>query len=345
MPEMDGLETIKAINQSKQIKHKPGFIMVTANLQEEIHWLEDSSVSKENNIFSIISKPFLMEELLGEIYSALDKKVPQQFHRQSHEVAEQKLNFNNVKVLLVEDNEINQELIIELLQGQDFNVTVANNGQEALLMLDKETFDGVLMDCQMPVLDGYEATKKIRQQPKFKNLPVIALTANALKQDIEKALASGMNDHIAKPIDPDKMFSTIGKWISPDNNDSEISANHTNASSALPDSLPGIVISVGLKICNSNEPFYKRLLLKFRDQKANSIEDFRIALSDNNPQSAQMLVHNLKSVSGNLGMLKLSALAASLEHKLKIGDADFNGIVEDIEQELDIIINGLSSLS
>jgi len=117
------------------------------------------------------------------------------------------------KVLLVEDNELNQELATELLRIKGVSVKAAYNGQEALNLLKQDEFDGVLMDCQMPVMDGYEATKQIRQQIKYKDLPIIAMTANAMKHDIEKALACGMNDHIAKPINPDVMFQTMAKWI------------------------------------------------------------------------------------------------------------------------------------
>ncbi|WP_020585720.1 cache domain-containing protein [Desulfobacter curvatus] len=118
------------------------------------------------------------------------------------------------RILLVEDNEINQELATELLTHNDILVETANDGLEALNMLADQNFDGVLMDCQMPVMDGYEATRKIREQKKFKDLPVIAMTANAMVGDREKALDAGMNDHIAKPIDPDEMYKTMAKWIS-----------------------------------------------------------------------------------------------------------------------------------
>ena len=93
------------------------------------------------------------------------------------------------------------------------SVETANHGKEALTILEKEIFDLVLMDCMMPVLDGYQATQQIRQNKKFQSLPIIAMTANAMKQDIEKAINSGMNDHIAKPINPDIMFQTMAKWI------------------------------------------------------------------------------------------------------------------------------------
>jgi CheY-like chemotaxis protein len=116
-------------------------------------------------------------------------------------------------ILLVEDNDINQEVIKALLVRSNIRVETADNGLQALDMMADQEFDGVLMDCQMPVMDGYEATRKIRAQEKFKNLPVLAITANAMVGDREKVLDAGMNDHIAKPIDPDKMFLTMAKWI------------------------------------------------------------------------------------------------------------------------------------
>ena len=120
----------------------------------------------------------------------------------------------DTRILLVEDNEINRELAMELLTHKNIVVETANDGREALKMLVDQDFDGVLMDCQMPVMDGYEATRKIREQEKFKNLPIIAMTANAMVGDRERALDAGMNDHIAKPIEPDEMYKTMAKWIS-----------------------------------------------------------------------------------------------------------------------------------
>jgi signal transduction histidine kinase/FixJ family two-component response regulator len=119
------------------------------------------------------------------------------------------------RILLVEDSEINLELARELLIMNEITIETACNGKEALDLLDSQHFDGVLMDCQMPVMDGYTASRKIRQQIKYKQLPVIAMTANVMASDRHKALAAGMNDHIAKPINIDKMFTTMAKWITP----------------------------------------------------------------------------------------------------------------------------------
>ena len=117
------------------------------------------------------------------------------------------------KILLVEDNELNLELGVEILRMNGFDVETARNGVEALELLDTHRFDGVLMDCQMPVMDGYEATRRIREQERFRTLPIIAMTASAMKGDREKVLAIGMNDHIGKPVSPRLLITTLTKWI------------------------------------------------------------------------------------------------------------------------------------
>ncbi|MCP4080498.1 MAG: response regulator, partial [Planctomycetaceae bacterium] len=122
----------------------------------------------------------------------------------------------NAKILLVEDNAMNQEMLQEILSISGIKVVTADNGQEALDILSKEQFDGVLMDCQMPVMDGYEATRCIREQECFKALPIIALTGNAMKSERQKVLGIGMNDFITKPIMVETLFATLAKWVSPE---------------------------------------------------------------------------------------------------------------------------------
>jgi CheY-like chemotaxis protein len=118
-------------------------------------------------------------------------------------------------VLLVEDNDMNQELAVELLSRAGLLVVVANNGQEALTSWPATATSMVLMDCQMPVMDGYSATREIRASPLLRHLPVLAMTANAMASDQQKVLDAGMNDHIAKPLDVGVMFATMARWIQP----------------------------------------------------------------------------------------------------------------------------------
>jgi CheY-like chemotaxis protein/two-component sensor histidine kinase len=149
--------------------------------------------------------------LKKQINTPIDKESSVGSNKEAVSQAIAKLQ--GAKILVVDDNELNQELAKELLIMNGALVETAYDGQEALDFLSIQAFDCVLMDCQMPVMDGHEAARQIRLQEKFKHLPVIAMTANAMKGDKEKVLVAGMNDHIAKPIDPDVMFATIAKWI------------------------------------------------------------------------------------------------------------------------------------
>ncbi len=144
---------------------------------------------------------------------SLEVEADAQEDSNSFDMAVQQLQ--GAKVLLVEDNDINQELAKELLMSHGIIVDIADNGQEALDMLADKAFDGILMDCQMPIMDGYEATIQIRQQERFKELPIIAMTANAMVGDKDKVLSIGMNDHIAKPINFNDMILTMARWIRP----------------------------------------------------------------------------------------------------------------------------------
>lgn len=123
-------------------------------------------------------------------------------------------SLKGARILLVEDNKFNREVAFDLLDEAGIGVEVACNGREALQMLEKQRFDCVLMDCQMPVMDGFEAARLIRQRTEWRYLPIIAMTANAMDGDREKALAAGMNDYISKPFEIDHMFSTLVQWIS-----------------------------------------------------------------------------------------------------------------------------------
>lgn len=124
-------------------------------------------------------------------------------------------HLRGAKILLVEDNEFNQMVALHVLRDNELIPTLATNGQEAIEILEAEDFDGVLMDCQMPVMDGYEATHEIRRQEKYQGLPILAMTANAMVGDREKVLEAGMNDHIPKPFNKDDLFLTMAKWINP----------------------------------------------------------------------------------------------------------------------------------
>jgi len=222
------------------------------------------------------------------------------------------------RILVVEDNELNLELAIELLTMNGIIVDSAEHGLKALELLKVNHYDGVLMDCQMPVMDGFVTTRNIRSQEKFSQLPVIAMTANAMKHDVEQVLAVGMNDHIAKPIDPDHMFITMAKWIAP--NKSDVSKTTLENTEQVQDDSPfslyeleGIDASAGLKSTMNNESLFLRLLSKFNDNQQNFETEIGHFLDTRDFESATKSAHTLKGLAGNLGMIELQHAARELE--------------------------------
>jgi CheY-like chemotaxis protein len=214
MPVMDGIETTRQLQTSAQ-KRIPPVIMVTGHGREEA-----VQVAQERGITfkTVLTKPITVANLIDAIGDALDKGFVDetQVQETTDTLTQTMSKLAGAKVLLVEDNEMNQELALELLRNAGMEVVLANHGQEALDRLaDDPSFDGVLMDCQMPVMDGYTATRAIRRNATFKDLPIIAMTANAMAGDREKVLSAGMWDHIAKPLNVGEMFATIAKWIKP----------------------------------------------------------------------------------------------------------------------------------
>jgi CheY-like chemotaxis protein len=168
---------------------------------------------------ALLAKPVTPASLVDACGTALGLPViPAAAHaaREAASRDDARAGLRGARILLVEDNEINQEVALTLLRRAGIDMSLARNGQEALDLLEHEDFDAVLMDCQMPVMDGYAATRALRRQPRLQSLPVIAMTANAMVGDREAALAAGMDDHIAKPIDVEAMFATLARWLPPE---------------------------------------------------------------------------------------------------------------------------------
>ncbi|MBL3619624.1 MAG: response regulator [gamma proteobacterium endosymbiont of Lamellibrachia anaximandri] len=252
------------------------------------------------------------------------------------------------RVLLVEDNEINRELAVELLVNNGLSVEVACNGVEALDMLEKASFDGVLMDCQMPVMDGYSACRRIREHDRFKDLPVIAMTANAMVGDREKALDAGMNDHIAKPIDVNKMFNTLAEWIRPSGPGVIAGKGGAGETSIADDRLPGLLgidTRAGLGVVQGKVHLYRKLLLMFWDNHRDFEQHFRTAQADQDLKTATRIAHTLKGVAGNIGALGVQDAAHSLEMACKEGDDNVETFLERVTAELQPVLAGLEAFA
>ncbi|WP_328987355.1 PAS domain S-box protein [Thiorhodovibrio winogradskyi] len=210
MPDMDGIETARSIQNDQLIAHAPTVIMVTAYGRDQAQRAADGL-----ELAGFLTKPVTPSSLLDAILIAMGREAISDTREANSEgtAAEALIKLRGAHILLVEDNAINQELALELLTTNGMTAAVANNGQEALELLRQQGFDGVLMDCQMPIMDGYQATRAIRENPQWRDLPVLAMTANVMAGDREKAIAAGMNDHIGKPVKVREMLATMARWI------------------------------------------------------------------------------------------------------------------------------------
>jgi signal transduction histidine kinase/DNA-binding response OmpR family regulator len=335
MPHLDGVEATRAINQ---IAPAIPVILVTAYGREEA--LEPS---KSVKISSILSKPISASTMLDAIMKSFNLEAKKREHKRLiSDVLPAASKLYGAKILLVEDNEINQELALALLEDKGIKTKLAENGQIALDMLSKEHFDGVLMDCQMPIMDGYTATQAIRKQAQFKDLPIIAMTANVMKSDREKAINSGMNDHIGKPINVAEMFSTMAQWIKV-NPEKKDEALKVDASNHFP-SLKGIDTAAGLAITQGNHKLYRKLLLKFRDSYQDFTIGFKLILDEHDLIKAERLAHTLKGVAANLGVKGVQALALDLESACQNEQSNILAILSLVDKELTLVISELKVL-
>ena len=252
------------------------------------------------------------------------------------------------RVLLVEDNEFNQIVATELLgvvAGMD--VVVAHNGQEALEQLQASPFDAVLMDVQMPGMDGHQATALIRAQPHLRELPVIAMTAHAMARDREKCLASGMSDYIAKPFNPAELFAVLERWITDEADASTPAGNASHTSQAPPTcTLPqGVAIDEGLRRCLGRTDLYDRIVSRFLSSRLHDPQQLRVALAQGDIARIASLAHTVVATAGTLGAGHLSQVARHLQAAALDGSAPtlLNRLIDDFEQSHQYVIHDLKA--
>ena len=345
MPEMDGIETTKLIQTNSNLKQIPTVIMVTAYGREEA-----TNAAVDVDLSCFLTKPVTPSALLDSIMLAMGREVSadSRVKAQQHEMSTDIRKLAGAKILLVEDNEFNQELALELLTSKGLLVDLANNGVEALEMIQQASYDGVLMDCQMPEMDGYEATRQLRQSLKLTQLPILAMTANAMAGDRDKVLDAGMNDHIAKPINVNEMFSTMARWITPTNPvDFDTSETQEKGSVDVIPEIPHVDTDVGLNISQGNTKLYLRLLRKFADTEASFPQRFENALENNVLEECERHAHTLKGLAGSIGAKELQTRALNLEQSCK-GEGDKDAIpilLDELLAELSVVLQGLERIA
>lgn len=342
MPEHDGLHCLQRLRGERET---PPAVLMADSLSVDAS--TSLAAERGQRIAAVLAKPATPSGLLEAIAAGFGRQlqVPARSRERLGERLDSQHQMRGRCVLLVEDNDLNQELALDLLRSAGVAVVVANNGREALDVLARDAaFDAVLMDCQMPVMDGYTAAREIRRHPDWQHLVIIALTANVMSGDRERILAAGMNDCIGKPIDIDAMFLTLARWLSPGSSLGESAAQSADGFGEL----PGIDRGAGLAATHNNPELYRKLLQRFLAGQRDFARDFRAALAAGDRERACRAAHTLKGSAGTIGARSLQALAAQLETACSDGDTLPAALVEaaldPLERELATVLDGIARM-
>ncbi|WP_194435469.1 response regulator [Vibrio fluminensis] len=313
MPEMDGLELGRQLARVSNLNKTPRFVVVTAYDKDEI-------TAHLNGLRpdACLTKPVTASTLLDTLLGVMTAN-----HTHIQTVANNHIDpsiaqgIAGARVLLVEDNAINQQIALELLNMVGVDVTTASDGQEAVDKVLSESFGIVLMDIQMPVMDGYQATEMIRQTGQYDQLPIIAMTANAMSGDREKCLAVGMNDHLAKPINPNQVFKTLADWVEPTGR----SFNDLNRAETSKGQEQGLVIdgldtATAIARMGGNVQAYRKTLANVVRSEADVAERVSDSIAQGDIGTAVIAAHSLKGIAGNIGADYLIEPTQRLEHAL-----------------------------
>jgi signal transduction histidine kinase/DNA-binding response OmpR family regulator/HPt (histidine-containing phosphotransfer) domain-containing protein/HAMP domain-containing protein len=314
MPGMDGLQVSRYIKSDETLKHQPAIVLVTAFGPEEVRE-EAERLRLDGFLVKPVTKSMIIDTLVnifatGETIAAAVGGM-------------QPARLPGARILVTEDNDINQQIAVELLESAGATVKVANNGQEAVEILSNgpqpPPFDVVLMDLQMPIMDGFQATAKLRSDARFAMLPIIAMTAHATMEERQRCLAAGMNDHISKPIDPENLFATVGRFYRPPpgaplshNGGTERSNEKLLQVDELP-AIPGLDTTDGLSRVAGNRKLYLKLLRQFSEQQRPVPAHIGEALERHDDSLAERLAHTIKGLTGSIGARTLQQTAAKLE--------------------------------
>jgi two-component system sensor histidine kinase/response regulator len=311
MPVMNGAELAKKIRE-RPLTAMPRMVLVTGYGREEV-----LKSAEEAGIEDVLIKPVnasLLFDCVVRVLGEAPVNIRQLVDAPSA-IEESLASIKGAHILLVEDNELNQEVAMELLRDAGFIVDLAENGQQALDKVQAADYDVVLMDMQMPVMDGMTATRRIRALPRLADLPIVAMTANAMQADRDICLACGMNDHVAKPIEPQDLFKSLLKWIKP----RKAMGQRLSPPVAAPleevdiPVIDGLDTVSGLRRVLGKKSLYLSMLRKFVSGQKTVLQDVQTALNDSDWVTAERLAHTLKSVAGNISLGAVQQAAGALE--------------------------------
>ncbi|MFZ1493685.1 MAG: response regulator [Candidatus Competibacter denitrificans] len=317
MPEMDGLQTAMRINDLT-LTLPPGMIMLTAYDREEVR--EHAS---QLGIREGMTKPITPSSLFDATMEVMNNTL----RYGGNEVAAHGVmtvhddaghTFSGERILLVEDNEDNQEVVLGLLRETGLQIDIAENGKIALEKIGQTDYMLVFMDMQMPVMDGLEATRQIRKNPALESIPIVAMTANAMQQDQDACLEAGMDDFIAKPIDPEQLIQVLRRWLPPH---FEVSMEKPSADTPLAqgDPIKGLDMNQGLRRVLGKKEVYWSLLRRFILGQADAPLKIRSAVGMGHLKEAELIAHTVKGLAGNIGAIGVQRSAETLEQALRGG--------------------------
>ncbi len=342
MPGLDGLDTIEAIKEDETIGKFP--IIMLSSLANE----NTVQQAKKFGAHYFIVKPYPYSTLFDTIMEIFgqDVRVSRTQLERGKKYEKELRRIAGARILLVEDNEINQQVATELLESEGFIVDIANNGQEAVNIIMKSgapsKYNFVFMDIQMPVMDGYEATREIRYNSDYSELPVVAMTADAVSGVKEKCLESGMNNMITKPIDPDEVFGIMVDYIDPATIINKGAVKKPKKASSQSDieisEIQGLNVSAALARLNDNKALYYKILESFHKNYQGFTEEIMTLLEKEDIDTMHRSVHTLKGVTGNIGADELHNFIKEIE-KLVL-----DGQIDDFRSELPILDEKLKNL-
>ncbi len=333
MPQMDGFAAAAAIRRMTDLPRAPKLIMITAYGDDE---LMRRAVAQE--LDGCLTRPVSASTLLDAIMTACaadaDSRASVEALSQPTVTSRAPACLEGRRVLLVEDNEFNRIIATELLGDvAGAIVTVAGNGEEAVERVRAEDFDAVLMDVQMPLMDGYQATALIRQDAAHASLPIIAMTAHAMVRDREKCLAVGMNDYVTKPFEPTELFAVLAKWVGPHGPDR-----------AGEPAAPGMSFELGLQRCLGRVDLYERILSRYLATRLDAPSQIRAALEERDLDKASGFAHSLISTAGTIGAEALSEAARAVQLAIDAGeDHRWPALIDALAQHHAIVATALEN--
>ena len=340
MPQVQGTEVAEKILQLK-LAVMPRLVMVSAYGREEV--MTKASHAVDAFLIKPVN-PSVLIDTIAHLIKPREETVESTIMVPGESMP---VGMLSGRILLVEDNEINRQVARELLERMGLEVVMALNGAQAVNMLRKEDYDLVFMDIQMPEMDGYQATRVIRDSLHKDKLIIIAMTAHAMAGDRERCLRAGMNDHIAKPLNPDGLRQMVCQWLQVGETDVHHQVTIEPAVATSPSlTLAGIDVTSGLERLRGNQPLYEKLLAEFYQQQKEDLVLLQGLLETGKWHEASQLLHALRGAAGNLGATRLDQLAAALEKSLnnqpKMPDS---ALVDSFARAFAQVMDGLEQLS